>query len=99
MRRILPGLLTVFLATLSFTISFAQTRKITGTVTDDKQLPLVGATVTVKGTKVATTTDAIGKFTINVPANGNTLVISYVGMENREIAIGSNDAINAALTP
>jgi TonB-linked SusC/RagA family outer membrane protein len=89
----------VLIATLSLTISFAQNRKITGTVTDDKQAPLVGATVSVKGTKVATTTDAIGKFTINVPPNGNTLVISYVGMQNREVAIGSSDVINAALTP
>jgi TonB-dependent starch-binding outer membrane protein SusC len=99
MRRSLLRLLAVLVAVLSFTISFAQNRKITGTVTDDKQAPLVGATVSVKGTKVATTTDAIGKFTINVPSNGNTLVISYVGMQNREIAIGSNDVVNAALTP
>lgn len=99
MRRSLLRLLAVLVATLSLTISFAQNRKITGTVTDDKQAPLVGATVSVKGTKVATTTDAIGKFTINVPANGNTLVISYVGMQNREVAIGSSDVINAALTP
>ncbi|HWI94011.1 MAG TPA: TonB-dependent receptor [Flavisolibacter sp.] len=99
MRRSLLRLLAVLIATLSLTISFAQNRKITGTVTDDKQAPLVGATVSVKGTRVATTTDAIGKFTLNVPPNGNTLVISYVGMQNREIAIGSSDVINAALTP
>jgi len=99
MRRSLLRLLAVLIAVLSFTISFAQNRKITGTVTDDKQAPLVGATVSVKGTKIATTTDAVGKFTLNVPSNGNTLVVSYVGMQNREIAIGSNDVINAALTP
>jgi TonB-dependent starch-binding outer membrane protein SusC len=98
MRRSFPRLLVLLIALLSFTVSFAQ-RKISGTVTDDKQAPLVGATVAVKGTKVATTTDAIGKFTLNVPTNGNTLVISYVGMQNREIAIGSSDIINAALTP
>jgi TonB-linked SusC/RagA family outer membrane protein len=83
---------------LSFTISFAQ-RKITGTVTDDKQAPLVGATVAVKGTSVATTTDAIGKFSITVPSTGRTLVFSYVGMQNREIALGSTDVVSVALTP
>jgi TonB-linked SusC/RagA family outer membrane protein len=98
MRRILPKLLALLLAALSFTISFAQ-RQISGTITDDRQAPLAGATVAVKGTKTVTTTDAIGKFTITVPANGNTLVISYVGMQNREIAIGSSAVINAALTP
>ena len=98
MRRSLPKLLMLLIATLSFVISFAQ-RKITGTVTDDKQAPLVGASVAVKGTRVITTTDAAGKFTITVPSNGNTLVISFVGMQNREIPIESSDIINAALTP
>ena len=98
MRRSLPKLLMLLVATLSFTILFAQ-RKITGTITDDKQAPLVGATVAVKGTKVMTTTDAIGKFTITAPANGNTLVVSFVGMQNREIPIESSDIINASLTP
>lgn len=98
-KKILPRLIALLLAALTFTISFAQNRKITGTVTDDKQDPLVGATVAVKGTKVATTTDAVGKFTLSVPTNANTLVISYVGMQNREVEIGSSDVINAALTP
>jgi len=88
----------LLVATLSFTILFAQ-RKITGTVTDDRQAPLVGATVAVKGTRTVTTTDAIGKFTITVPSNGNTLVISFVGMQNREIPIESSDVINTSLTP
>ena len=98
MRRSLPKLLMLLFATLSFTISFAQ-RKITGTIVDDKQEPLAGATVTVKGTNVVTTTDAIGKFTITVPSNGNTLVISYVGMQNREISISTSNVINASLRP
>jgi TonB-dependent starch-binding outer membrane protein SusC len=98
MRRLLPRLLALLVATLFFTTSFAQ-RKITGTVTDDKQAPLVGATVTVKGTKDATTTDAVGKFTITVPASGNTLVISYVGMQSQEIAIGAGGAVNVSLNP
>ncbi len=59
--------------------AFAQT-KISGNVTNakDKQ-PLAFATVTVKGTNVATTTSATGDFTITVPAGRNILVISSVG--------------------
>lgn len=98
MRRTLPRLLVLLLATLTFTVSFAQ-RRITGTITDDKQTPLVGATVSVKGTRVATTTDAIGKFTLSVPSGGNTLVISYVGMQSREVPIGSGDVVNTSLNP
>jgi TonB-linked SusC/RagA family outer membrane protein len=98
MRRLLPRLLALLLATLSFTVSFAQ-RTVSGTVTDNNQAPLAGATVAVKGTKVATTTDAAGKFTISVPANATTLEISYVGMQNRDVAIGSSNVVNVSLTP
>jgi len=98
MRRSIPRLLALLVALLSFTISFAQ-KKITGTITDDKQAPLVGATVTVKGTKTATTTDAVGKFTLTVPANANTLVVTYVGMQTQEVPIGSTSVVTVALAP
>src|SRR5687768_12387347 len=87
----------LLLCALITTLSFAQGRRITGTVTDDKQIPLVGATVTVKGTKVATTTDAVGKFAIDVPTGGNTVVITYVGMQPQEFAIGSGNVINVSM--
>lgn len=87
----------LLLFALFTTLSFAQGRKISGTVTDDKQVALSGATVTVKGTKIATTTNAAGKFTLNVPANATTLVISYVGMQSYEAAIGNSDVVNVSL--
>jgi TonB-linked SusC/RagA family outer membrane protein len=80
------------------TLAFAQ-RRISGTVTDDKQAPLTGATVVVKGTRVATTTDAAGRYTINVPANGRTLVFSFVGMQSQEQTIGTNDVVTIVLAP
>src|SRR4029079_3804179 len=89
----------LLLCTLYASLTFAQERRITGTITDDKQAPLMGATVSVKGTKLATTTDAAGKFAINVPGNERTLVVSYVGMQSREIAIGSSDVVSTSLTP
>lgn len=46
-----------------------------------------------------TTTDANGQFSIRVGSNGRTLVISYVGMEAREVAIGSSNTVNASLVP
>lgn len=88
----------LLLLALVSTLAFAQ-RRITGTVTDDKQAPLTGATVLVKGTKLATTTDAAGKFALSVPETGRTLVVSYVGMQPREFAIGTGDVITASLTP
>lgn len=97
-KYLLPGVLSVFLSILFFLPSLAQERQITGTVRDDKQAPLVGATVSVKETKAMTTTDANGRFSINAGANGKTLVISFVGMETREVAIGPSNTVNIAMT-
>lgn len=77
-------ILFFFLLLHSFT-AFAQTGTVTGTVVDATTAePIPGATVAVKGTTTATATDATGKFSINVPANGR-LVISGVGYIATEI--------------
>ena len=70
---------------------------IKGTVTDDKNVTLPGATVTVKGAKINAITDVDGNYSINVPAGSRTLVFSFIGMETQEIAIGSKTTINAKL--
>ncbi|MEO8771714.1 MAG: SusC/RagA family TonB-linked outer membrane protein, partial [Ferruginibacter sp.] len=56
-------------------------------VTDDKGLPVDKASVIVKGTKLGTSTNALGVYTLNVPSTAKTLVISSVGMISRSIAI------------
>jgi TonB-linked SusC/RagA family outer membrane protein len=86
----------LLLSALLSTLAFAQGRRITGTITDEKQAPLVGATVTVKGTTTSETADVNGRFSINVPANATTLVVSYVGMTPQEVTIGASD--NVAVT-
>ncbi|MDN0080849.1 carboxypeptidase-like regulatory domain-containing protein, partial [Bacteroides gallinaceum] len=57
----------------------AQVKKVTGTVTSEEDgLPVVGASVLVKGTTVGTVTDIDGNFTIsNVPSSAGTLVVSF----------------------
>ncbi|TCN55539.1 SusC/RagA family TonB-linked outer membrane protein [Flavobacterium circumlabens] len=60
---------------------------IKGKVTDPSGVPLPGATVLAKGTKIAVLTDFDGNFSIDMPANSTSLVISYVGMETKEIGI------------
>jgi TonB-linked SusC/RagA family outer membrane protein len=62
---------------------------IKGKVTDASGVPLPGATVLAKGTKMAVLTDYDGNFTIEMPANSDKLLISYVGMETKEIGIGN----------
>ena len=77
----------------------AQERVITGKITDSKEgTPIIGATVTVKGTTIATSTEPDGTFRLGgVPADARTLVITSVGFGTREVAITA-DQINVTLT-
>jgi TonB-linked SusC/RagA family outer membrane protein len=65
-------------------------QKKTGKVTDDNDIPLSGATVTVKGTKTAVMTDPAGNFSIVMPEGSSVLVINYVGYDSREITVKNN---------
>ena len=74
----------------------AQTRQISGKVSDQKTgLPIPGASVTVKGTNVVTATDADGSFSLQVPQNATTLVITSIGYGLLEMAI--SDIMNVQL--
>jgi TonB-linked SusC/RagA family outer membrane protein len=79
------------------TIAFSQTN-VSGTVTGgaDNQ-PVSGATVSVKGTRVATQTATNGSFSIAVPAGSNILVITFIGFETTEIAIDGRSTISVSL--
>lgn len=63
----------------------ANDKQVSGTVLDETGEPVIGATVTVKGTNLATVTDIDGNFSFKVPA-GSTLVITYVGYSPKEVA-------------
>jgi TonB-linked SusC/RagA family outer membrane protein len=62
-------------------------RTVTGTVTDQGGQPLPGVTVLVKGTTIGTVTNASGNFSLSIPANAETLQVSFVGMRTQEAAI------------
>lgn len=72
---------------------------IRGVIYDEKGGVLPGATVAVKGTQIGTTTDAEGKFSLNVPTGANTLVVSFVGMETQEVVIGNRQTFSVNLKP
>ena len=67
----------------------AQISKVTGTVTSEEDgLPVVGASIVVKGTTLGTVTDMDGKFTLtNIPSSAETLMISFIGMHTQEVKI------------
>lgn len=89
--------LMFFISMILFLSSFAQQRTITGNVSDDNGAALLGATVSVKNTKIVATTNAAGAFTINVPANAKTLVVTYVGMTLKEVAITNRNSVSINL--
>ena len=78
-----------FIAILLFSSPmFAQDISVTGKVTNKTNGEVLpGATVTVKGSQTATTTDVNGLFKLNVPKSGAVLVITYSGMLDQEIPV------------
>jgi len=77
--------ITVFLFFLfSTAIAFAQNSKITGTVVDENNEPLIGASVVVKGSQITTMTDTNGEFSMEVSPQ-STLVITYIGYVSLEV--------------
>jgi TonB-linked SusC/RagA family outer membrane protein len=74
----------------------AQTRKITGTVTDDAGKPVSDVTVTIKNKPGGTKTDMEGHFTLDV-APGARLVISSVNYEPAELRIGGGNTVAVSL--
>ncbi|MFT3936596.1 MAG: TonB-dependent receptor [Chitinophagaceae bacterium] len=99
LSRLSPGikLFSALFLLLAFpAMLFSQSKTVTGIVTDESNNPLPGITVTVKGTKNGTATDAAGKFSIAVP-KGGVLVLSSVGYESNEIVVGDQSAITTSL--
>jgi Ca-activated chloride channel homolog len=75
------------------------TRHITGTVfgSDDK-LPIIGATVKIKGSTVGTYTNQSGRYTLDA-SDGSTLVVSYIGYQSKTITVGKSDGLDVYLDP
>lgn len=77
---------------------WAQTKTISGTITGaDDGLPIPGAAVMVKGTSVGTVTNMDGVYSLEVPANATTFVVSYMGMVTQEVAIQGRTSVSVVL--
>lgn len=84
------------LAIFGFTaVSLAQT--VTGTVTDKKGEPIPGVTVTVKGTKNATSTNNQGVYSLNNVASDAVLLFTGAGISRQEVQVGGRSSVNAEL--
>ncbi|SFW40338.1 SusC/RagA family TonB-linked outer membrane protein [Chitinophaga sancti] len=80
-------------------IASAQNRPVTGKITDENGSPVPGATIQVKGTSTGTTAIADGTFKLSVPPNGTTLVISFIGYNQQEVAIAGKSQFSISLVP
>lgn len=71
--------------------------KVTGTIVDETETPVIGANVVLKGSSsVGTITDVSGNFSIEVPANAS-LIISYIGYQNKEVLVNNQKVLSIKL--
>ena len=78
-------------------VAHAQTHEINGRVTDTSGVGIPFATITIKGTKVASAADADGRFVIKA-SPGDVLVFTSSGVARKEVKVGSGAVVNVALT-
>lgn len=73
--------------------------KVSGRVVDASGAPIIGASVIVRGTTLGVSTDAEGRFTLEVPAPAasQTLEVSYLGYETASIPVGSRTSFTVTL--
>src|SRR5437667_8605880 len=97
LKRLLRGVgITTLFLSLSSSI-FAQ-KTVTGKITDSKDgSPLAGVSVIAKGTGTGTQTKADGSFSLSVPSNANTLVVSSVGYATQEVNVSSQTSVDVLL--
>ena len=91
-------LLLLFLVFCGFVLTVSgQQKAITGTVKSvEDELPVIGATVQVKGTTLGTITDVNGKYQLVVP-DGATIEVRYVGMKNKEVVVGTSNVVDVSM--
>ncbi len=94
MRKI-ASLLSVLLL-LCMVVS-AQNRNVSGRVTDNNGNPVAFATIQIKGTRSAVSSDANGEFKINVKS-GTVLVVTSTGFENKEVSTDGVNTVSIALS-
>jgi outer membrane receptor protein involved in Fe transport len=94
MRKILKGMLTLFLAFI-VQLTIAQEKTVTGTISDSSG-SLPGVSVLVKGTRVGSETDFSGKYLISAK-KGDVLIFRYLGYKVVEKVVGNSKVVNVLL--
>ncbi|MEX2567987.1 MAG: SusC/RagA family TonB-linked outer membrane protein, partial [Cyclobacteriaceae bacterium] len=79
--------------------AFSQSITVDGTVFDENEKPLPGASILVKNTSTGTVTDLEGKYQISVPGPESVLVVSFLGYFKQEVEVGTRNNIDVNLKP
>lgn len=72
-------------------------QNISGRILSEAGEPLAGATISAKGTTLGALTDDQGRFSLEIPDEVTTLVISYIGYASQEIEINGRTTINVTM--
>lgn len=93
-----PNLLTLLFWLGVSTIAFGQSKKVNGSVQDQKGEGIPGVSITIKGVaNRGTTTDGAGKFSLSGVDNKTVLKISSIGFESQEVSVGNQTNLNITL--
>lgn len=95
-QRLALTIVALFVAMIPLQAFAQQTIKVHGTVTDEANEPLIGATVMVPATGAVTATDIDGNYTINVSPDG-VIAFSYIGLKPVEEKVNNRTTINVVM--
>ena len=96
MKRLLLLASMVWLTCAASFAVFAANIKCSGNIVDEQGEPIVGATVAVPGTSIATSTDIDGRFTLSVP-EGKSIRVTYIGYKPLEAKAAPNMKLDMAV--
>lgn len=89
--------LLMFIGTTAFSVNAQAQHIVQGTVKTPDGATIAGATVGVKGRSQGTTTDANGKYSIELTSNNDTLVVSSIGYKEKIVPAGQRNTVNIVL--
>jgi TonB-linked SusC/RagA family outer membrane protein len=90
-------LITVLWALALTSPAHAQTKTISGIISDQNGAPLEKATIKAKGAKNSTTSDVNGSFRITIPQGTKLLEVSYVGMKPVQVSVEGKQSVLVTL--
>jgi len=96
------GRILIFLSLLSLSVGMAvaQTRTVTGIIKDSANgQPLLGVSILIQGSKNGASSNQSGSYRIQVPSQGATLVVSYMGYETKTVQVHQESQLDIEISP